>query len=80
MTVRCVVISTKCFFFVIVQMIILLMVGGLRKSPFKQIEIAVALMLISFFGNGFPQFYQKIIMTVQFKLWESLNHTQLLIC
>ena len=37
-------------------------------------------MLISFFGNGFPQFYQKIIMAVQFKLWESLNHTQLLIC
>ena len=57
-----------------------IMVGGLRESPFKQIEIAVALILISFFGNGFPQFYQKIIMAVQFKLWESLNHTQLLIC
>ena len=52
-----------------------IMVGGLRESPFKQIEIAVALILISFFGNGFPQFYQKIIMAVQFKLWESLNHS-----
>ena len=33
--------------------------------------------LISFFGNGFPQLYQKFIMAVPFKLWENLNHTQL---